>query len=97
MPGFYAQQTQKNQFLYADDVYKAQYDEFVEETIEGVFETDTIQAVYANYQSLIEPYATSEITGYTFLNSSSDFQQAISELNTHANDRAIAVNNYLYR
>ena len=84
------------EYLYADDVYKAKYDEFVEETIESVFEANTIQGVYANYQSLIEPYATSEITGYTFLNSSSDFQQAIAELNTHANNRAIAVNNYLY-
>ncbi len=83
------------EYMYADDVYKAKYDEFVEETIDGVFETDAIQAAYANYYSLIESYATSEIAGYTFLNSSSDFQQAVSELNAHANNRAIAVNNYL--
>jgi len=44
---------------------------------------------------LIEPYATSERIFYTFLNSSSDFQQAVSELNAHTNNRAVAVNNYL--
>ena len=84
------------EYLYADEVYRAKYDTYVKETIEGVFEASTIQEIYANYSALIEPYATTERTGYTFLNSNSDFQQAISELNAHANQRASAVNNYLY-
>jgi len=83
------------EYLYADDVYRVQYDEFVEEIIEGVFATDTIQATYAYYETLIEPSVRLERKGYTFLNSSSDFQQAISGLNQHATRRAIAVDNYL--
>jgi hypothetical protein len=36
-----------------------------------------------------------EQEGYTFLESPSDFQAAVSTLNNHAQDRANAVNNYL--
>lgn len=82
-------------YLYADDVYKAKYDAYVQEIVDGAFNTATIQAQYATYSALIEPYATSEIDGYSFLNSSSDFQNAISELNSHVVQRANAVSNYL--
>ncbi len=82
-------------YLYADEVYKAKYDSYVQEIVDGAFNASTIQAQYATYSALIEPYATSEISGYTFLNSSSDFQSAVSELNAHVVQRAAAVNNYL--
>ncbi len=84
------------EYIYADAVYRAKYDAFVKETIEGVFETSAIQAIYANYSALIENYATSERDGFTFLSGSGDFQQAISGLNAHASSRTSAVNNYLY-
>ena len=61
----------------------------------GAFNVNTIQSQYATYSALIEPYATSELTGYTFLNSSSDFQAAVNELNTHVVSRADAVSNYI--
>ncbi|MCP4693080.1 MAG: spore coat protein, partial [Desulfobacterales bacterium] len=83
------------EYLYADEVYKAKYDSFVQATIEGPFLESRIKAIYENYASLIEPYATSEVAGCTFLNNEGDFQQAISELETHAGDRAAAVENYL--
>ncbi|UXX79193.1 CotH kinase family protein [Reichenbachiella carrageenanivorans] len=82
-------------YLYSDDVYKAQYDTYVEEVINGVFETATIQATYTKYATLIEPYATTETSGYSFLNNSSEFQTAVNELKTHATQRATAVENYL--
>jgi len=82
-------------YLYADAVYKAKYDSYLQEIIDGAFNTSTIQAQYARYSALIEPYATSEISGYTFLNSSSDFQSAVNTLNSHVTQRASAVNNYL--
>ncbi|MCP3932559.1 MAG: spore coat protein [Bacteroidetes bacterium] len=83
------------EYLYADEVYKARYDDFVKETIESSFEINTIQSMYTKYASLIETFATSERTGYTFLNNSSDFQQAISALNQHVTSRTSAVENYL--
>lgn len=83
------------EYLYDDDVYRAKYDELVKETVEGSFETSTIQALYDNYAALVEPYATTEISGYSFLNNSSQFQQAITSLKQHVTSRSTAVGNYL--
>ncbi len=83
------------EYLYADDVYKAKYDAFVRAAIDGSFETSSLQALYANYASLIEPWATSEIDGFSFLSNSSEFQQAVSELNQHMSSRASTANGYL--
>ncbi len=82
-------------YLYADAVYKAKYDEYVEETKDVFFEENMMKAIYTNYSALIETYATTERNGYSFLNSSSDFQQAVSALNQHVSSRASAVTNYL--
>lgn len=82
-------------YLYADDVYKTKYDTYVQEVVDGAFNVNTIQSQYATYSALIEPYATSEIAGYSFLNNSSDFQIAVNELNAHVVSRATAVSNYL--
>ncbi|SDH25813.1 CotH kinase family protein [Winogradskyella thalassocola] len=82
-------------YIYQDEVYKAQYDSYLQEVVNGAFNVNTIQSQYATYSTLIEPYATSELTGYTFLNSSSDFQAAVNELNTHVVSRADAVSNYI--
>lgn len=82
-------------YLYQDEVYKAKYDSYVQEVIDGPFDSNTIQALYTSYALLIEEYATSEIDGYSFLNSSSDFQLAINALKSHAVSRTNAVSNYL--
>jgi hypothetical protein len=83
------------EFLYADDIYRAKYDAYVAEVINDAFNTSTIQAMYAAYASLIEPYATSEVTGYSFLRGSGDFQAAVSDLSQHAAERASDVSSYL--
>tara|TARA_R110002153_G_scaffold108564_23_gene249111 strand:- start:164 stop:1639 length:1476 start_codon:yes stop_codon:yes gene_type:complete len=82
-------------YLYQDTVYKAKYDAYVKEVIEGAFNETTIQALYTSYAALVEEYATSEVDGYTFLNSSSDFQSAVSTLKSHATSRKAAVTSYL--
>ncbi|MGJ8745079.1 CotH kinase family protein [Polaribacter sp.] len=82
-------------YMYQDDVYKAKYNTFVEEVIDGAFNETTIQALYTNYATLIEPYATTEVAGYTFLNNSSEFQSAISQLKAHVTSRKSAVEAYL--
>ncbi|XQW83876.1 CotH kinase family protein [Thalassotalea piscium] len=81
--------------LYADDVYKTRYNNYLQEVINDSFETNTIQAIYADYSALIAPYATTEESGFSFLNSSNDFYQAIEQLNEHAESRADAVEAYL--
>ncbi len=82
-------------YLYQDEIYKAQYDNYVQEITDDAFSVSNIQSQYATYSALIEPYATSEIDGYTFLNNSSDFQTAVNELNSHVTQRTTAVSNYL--
>ena len=83
------------EFLYNDEVYKAKYDAYVQAVINGPFETSYIQGVYDTYSSLVEPYATTEVPGYTFLNSSSNFNSAINTLKSHASSRKTAAQNYL--
>ncbi|MBU1222190.1 CotH kinase family protein [Myxococcota bacterium] len=81
--------------IYADATYKSQYDVYVKEVIENAFKTDTIQALYNTYSALVEPYATTERDGYSFLRDSREFYQAIDELKEHASARATAVDVYL--
>jgi len=83
------------EYLYEDEVYKAKYDTYVQATIDGPFETSYIQGVYDTYSSLVEPYATIERNGYSFLNNSSDFYSAISILKSHAASRTTTAQNYL--
>ena len=82
-------------YLYQDEVYKEKYNAYVKEVIEGAFNETTIQNLYSTYAALIEEYATSEISGYTFLNNSSEFQAAVNQLKSHVTSRKTAVENYL--
>ncbi|MGB5172638.1 MAG: CotH kinase family protein [Eudoraea sp.] len=82
-------------YLYQDEVYKEIYDNYVQEVVDGPFNTASMQSLYNTYSSLIEPYATIEESGYSFLNTSSDFQTAINVLNMHVEQRTTAVSNYL--
>jgi hypothetical protein len=81
--------------IYADSVYKAQYDAYLSEVINGAFETNALRTTYDNYSAFVAPYATSEVAGYSFLNNASDFYTAITELKAHAASRTTAVNTYL--
>ena len=85
------------EYLYQDEVYRAVYDTYVEEVIDGPFETTSIQATYAAYATLLEPYATAETPGFSFLGSGADFQAAIAQLKSHAASRAAAARSYLTR
>ncbi|WP_445956432.1 CotH kinase family protein [Yeosuana sp.] len=82
-------------YLYSDSVYKAKYDAYVQDVVYGAFNVNTMQTTYTTYAALIESYATTEVSGYTFLNLSSDFQTAVNTLKTHVSSRASAVSSYL--
>jgi hypothetical protein len=83
------------EYLYADEVYRAKYDAYVQETIEGPFEENAMQTVYDTYTYIIEPYATSEVSGYTFLQSTGEFQQTINELKQQVSNRTTVALSYL--
>ncbi|MFT5885443.1 MAG: spore coat protein H [Arcticibacterium sp.] len=82
-------------YMYEDEVYKAKYEAYLSELVEGAFEPNAIQGIYAKYQSLLETYATSELQGYTFLRSASEFSSAVNTLKSHATSRTNAVKAYL--
>ena len=81
--------------IYADDTYKAKYDSYLSEFKTNIFNANNMYTTYDSYEALIEPYATSEVSGYSFLNNSSEFATAISELKTHVSSRESAVESYL--
>ncbi len=83
------------EYLYDDDVYRSVYQTYVREVRDNWFEPSAMQSKYNTYADLVEPYATSEISGYTFLYSDSEFRRAISTLSSHVNSRAISVDYYL--
>ncbi|MEP3836062.1 MAG: CotH kinase family protein [Algibacter sp.] len=82
-------------YIYQDEVYKAKYQSYVQDVVNGAFNTSTMQSLYTTYAALIEEYATSENSGYTFLNSSADFQNAVNTLKNHVASRASAASSYL--
>lgn len=81
--------------LYADDVCRAQYNVELSGVINGAFNTATMQNLYEAYSQLIEPYATTERQGFSFLQGANDFSNAIDLLKTHTSSRADAVSEYL--
>ncbi|MFT6984665.1 MAG: spore coat protein H [Psychromonas sp.] len=83
--------------IMADDVYKAQYDQYLLEVISDAFEAGTMESLYDNYAALVVAYAENEVEGYTFLNGINDFNQAIAALKEHVIDRQIATDDYLYQ
>lgn len=84
--------------IYADETYKAQYDTYVQETIDTAFNSTNMQSTYDSYAAMIETYAVSERDGYSFLdtnNSDTDFTDAVETLKTHAQTRTTAAESYL--
>ncbi|SOE20693.1 CotH protein [Spirosomataceae bacterium TFI 002] len=81
--------------IYQDPVYQAKYKSYLESVVTGAFEPTSMQALYTKYQALVEPYATSEKTGYTFLRNSSEFSSAVTTLKSHVTSRSNAVSAYL--
>jgi len=82
-------------YLYQDEVYKSQYDNYLKEVINGPFNVSTIQAQYNSYATIVEDHASSEINGYSFLNNTADFQNDVNNLIQHVEERASAVRGYL--
>lgn len=61
------------EYLYTDPVYKARYDTYVEEVVNGVFNPTQMRSTYTAHVALIESYATTEWQGYSFLTGPSEF------------------------
>lgn len=82
-------------YLYQDPVYKAKYNAYLKEVIDGAFKPSSMQTLYSTYATLVEPYATTEKQGYTFLRNTGEFSTAINTLKSHVSERSTAVETYL--
>jgi spore coat protein H len=78
--------------------YEAVYENYLLTTINDAFEPSKVKEIYSYYHNLISDYvigSEAEQAGYTFLNSSSEFTNSLSDQNTHVDSRHDAVTNYL--
>ncbi|MDA7745871.1 CotH kinase family protein [Psychromonas sp.] len=81
--------------MMADEVYKAQYDEYLYEVMFDAFEVSKMQALYDYYADMVESYAAEEAPEYSFLNG--QFYDAITALKVHVSERTEAAELYLYQ
>lgn len=82
-------------YIINQEGYKNKYKQYLSQFINDVFVPSTMSSTYAEYYDLIKEYAYMEESGYTFLNSSAEFDQAVSTLQSHVQTRNTAVINYL--
>lgn len=75
--------------------YRAIYDAYIQEFIEGAFLPSKMDDQYSAYDALISESATSEESGYTFLYSSSSYYSAVSTIKSHCSSRTSTANSYL--
>ncbi len=75
--------------------YKQKYKTYLQQFIDNVFIPSEMSTVYTKYYYLLQNYAYSEESGYTFINSNSEFDQAAETLKTHAQTRNNAALSYL--
>ena len=84
-------------YLLDDSIYSVKYKDNLSKVITSAFETSKMTTKYQNYSNLIREYAvgnSGEQKGYTFLESDSDFDSAISYLKSHVSSRKSVVQNY---
>lgn len=85
-------------YLLDENEYSEKYKIYLAQVITSAFEPSKMIAKYQYYSNLIREYAVGsngEQKGYTFLESDSDFDSAISYLTSHVSSRKSVVENYI--
>ncbi len=85
-------------YLFDIEEYEEMYKAYMREFIDSVFVTADMQTLYEEYYNLLLEYASAEVTGKTFFdttNCSSEFLSAINTLKSHVESRTTTVNKYL--
>lgn len=75
--------------------YKTSYNNYLQAFIDDVFTVENMTEIYESNYELIKAYAYAEESGYTFIKSDSDFDNAVETLIQHVQDRNEAVEDYL--
>ena len=85
-------------YLLDEPEYLEKYKTYLAQVISSAFAPSKMTSKYQNYGSLIREYVVGtngEQNGYTFLESDSDFDSAISQLISHVSSRYNVVQNYI--
>lgn len=82
-------------YLMNVDEYEEIYEGYLAQFVDEVFASDEMSTTYSSYYTLLKDYAYAEESGYTYLESDSDFDSAVSTLKSHAKTRNSAVTSYL--
>lgn len=82
-------------YLIDQPEYKTIYETDLQQFTEEVFVTANMIETYNNYFELIKEHAYAEESGYSFIGSSAEFDQAVEILKTHVQSRNSAVTSYL--
>jgi hypothetical protein len=82
-------------YLADDPVYREKYDQYLQETLDKVWQPAELEALYQQYHDLITPYVAQETDDATQLKSLQSFEQSLSALIQHAQDRYTAAQAYL--
>ncbi len=81
-------------YLIDNPLYKEIYNSYLMEFVNNVFTSEVMTDKYSAYYELLKEYAYAEETGYTYIQSDSDFDQAVDSLKNHVQSRNDAVNTY---
>jgi len=82
-------------FLYADATYRATYEGYLRQAIDGPLAVAAMHARYDAYEALLAEYAAAERPGFTFKQSPTAFAEAFVTLGSHAQGRVAATQTYL--
>ncbi len=82
-------------YLYDISEYQERYEGYLKQFVDEVFVTAELQSLYSDYYDLLKEYAYAERSGCTFLESSSDFDSAVTTLKSHVESRTTYVYNYV--
>ncbi len=82
-------------YLMDVEAYEEQYKSYTLQFIDEVFIPSHMVATYDIYYELLKEYAYDEVAGYTFIYNASNFDQAVSTLQTHVQSRNAAVLSYI--
>lgn len=83
-------------YVYADPVYKARYDDYIDEFISGVFTVSAMTERFTAAHTMIAPYVTGtdgEISGYTYTNET-NFNNSLSGLINYVSTRVVEADDY---
>jgi spore coat protein CotH len=85
------------EYIYDDPVYKAQYDSYIDEFITTVFTVSNVSDKFTTFHNMVQPYVTGtdgEISGYTILTNSTEFDNSLSDLINYVSTRVVEADNY---